>query len=89
MVEMVELDVQMGDDLIAKVRNLALRYFGDDTDASQAQVLEAAIRMRCFWSRLVKEGQKEIEETITEWEFLPFPATKENDTIIRNWLFRR
>jgi len=86
---MVELDVQMGNDLIAKVRNLAIRYFGDDTDASRAQVLEAAIRMRCIWSRLVTKGQKEIDETATEWEFPSFPVISENDVIIRNWLFRR
>jgi hypothetical protein len=49
-VEMVELNIEIDNDLIAKTRDLALRYFGDDGDASLAQVLEVAFTMRCLWS---------------------------------------
>jgi len=88
-VEMVELDIEMGNDLIAKTHDLAVRYFGDDSDASVAQVLEVAFRMRCLWSRSVKEGQQETDEAVTEWEFPGPPVTKENNGTIRDWLFRR
>ena len=87
--EMVELDIEMNNDLIAKTRDLALRYFGDDGDASLAQVLEVAFRMRCLWSRSVKEGQLETDEAVTRWEFAESPVTEENSGAMRRWLFRR
>jgi hypothetical protein len=86
---MVDLDIEMGNDLSAKTRELAVRYFGDDGDASLAQVLEVAIRMRCLWSHLVKAGQLETDEAISNWEFTEGPVTEENDDTIRQWLFRR
>jgi len=43
---MVDLDIEMDNDLIAKTRELALRYFGDNSDVSLAQVLEVAFWMR-------------------------------------------
>jgi hypothetical protein len=88
-VEIVELDVEMGDDLIAKTRDLAVRYFGDDSDASLAQVLEVAFRIRCLWSHSVKQGQLEIEEVVSNWKLAKGPVMEENNDIIRQWLFRR
>ena len=87
--EMVELSVQMGDELVAKIRDLALRYFGDDTDASQAQVLEVAFRMHCLWAHSVRKGQQETDEAVSSWEFSESPVTEENTGNISNWLFRR
>ncbi len=46
--EIVELEIEMDNGLIAKARDLALRYFGDDSDESMARVLEVAFRMRCL-----------------------------------------
>jgi len=57
-VEIIELDIAMENDLIAKTRDLALRYFGDDSEVSLAQVLEMAFMMRFLWSRSVKQGQQ-------------------------------
>ncbi len=45
--ETVELEVEMDNELITKTHSLALRYLGDDTDASLARVIEVAFRMRC------------------------------------------
>lgn len=87
--EMVELDIEMGNDLIAKTYGLAFRYFGDDSNASLAQVLEVAFRMRHFWSHSVKEGQLETDEAVSKWEFAESPVTDENSGTIRRWLFRR
>ena len=87
--EMVELDIEMGNDLIAKTYDLALRYFGDDSEASLAQVLEVAFRMRSLWSHLVEKGQQETDEAVTRWEFSESPVTEENAGTIKGWLFRR
>jgi hypothetical protein len=88
-VEIVDLDIEMSGDLIKKVRNLAHRYFGDDSGASEAQVLEVAFRMRCLWSRSVKEGHLATDEAVSDWECPESPVNKENTVGIRNWLFRR
>ena len=73
--ETVELEIEMDNELITKTRNLALRYFGDDTDASLAQVLEAAFRMRCLWARSIRHCQAETEEAVSKWEFPVSPVT--------------
>ena len=85
----VELDVEIDNDLIAKTRDLALRYFGDDGDASLAHVLEVAFRMRCLWSYSVQSGQHDVNEVVSNWEFPESPVTEENTGTINNWLFRR
>ncbi len=87
--ETVELEIEMGNELITKTRNLALRYFGDDTDASLARVLEVAFRMRYLWSRSLISGQEETDEAVSKWEFPESPVTGENGDNINGWLFRR
>ena len=76
--EMIELDIAMENDLITRTRDLAVRYFGDDSDASLAQVLEVAFMMRCLWSRSVKQGQQESGEAVSKWDF-PESAAKQGD----------
>ena len=87
--EMVELDIEMDSGLIAKTRDLAVRYFGDDGDASLAQVLEVAFRIRYLWSHSVKDGQLDTDEVVSKWEFAESPITGENNNTIQRWLFRR
>ncbi len=87
--ERVQLDVDMEDDLIAKTRDLAVRYFGDDSDESLAQVLEVAFRIRCLWSRSVGRGRQETDEAVSSWECAESPITEESNGTIRDWLFRR
>ena len=89
MLEMIELDIAMANDLIAKTRDLALRYFGDDSDASLAQVLEMAFTMRCLWSRSVRIGQQETGEAVSKWEFPESKIRQEDNGSIQKWLFRR
>jgi len=79
----------MGDDLIAKIRDLAVQYFGDDGDESLARVLELAFAMRCLWSHSVQSGQHQVEEAVSNWEFSESPVTEENIGTVNNWLFRR
>lgn len=87
--EMVELDIEIGDDLIAKTRDLAVRYFGDDGDESLARVLELAFAMRCLWSQSVVSGQQEVDEAVSSWEFSESLANGKDTGIINDWLFRR
>ena len=87
--ETVDLDVVMGDDLIAKTRDLAVRFFGDDGDESLARVLQLAFAMRCLWSQSVVSGQQEINEAVSNWEFSESAATGEDTSTIGDWLFRR
>lgn len=84
----VELEIVMADDLIAKTRDLAVRYFGDDDDQSLARVLELAFAMRCLWSQSVVSGQHEVNEAVSNWESSESPSTEETGAI-SDWLFRR
>ena len=86
---MIEFDVIMDDDLLAKTRDLAGRYFGDDSDASLVKVIEVAFKMRALWSRSVRVGQRETGEAVSTWEFPESNTNRENNVSIKNWLFRR
>jgi len=88
-VETVELDIAIGDDLIAKTRDLAVEYFGDDGDESLARVLQLAVAMRCLWSHSVQSGQHKVNEVVSNWEFSKSPITEEHTGTVNNWLFRR
>jgi len=88
-VEMIELNIAMDNCLITKTRDLAVRYFGDDSDASLAQVVEVALKMRSLWSHSVKQGQQETGEAVSKWDFPKSTAKQENNSSIQNWLFRR
>lgn len=84
-----ELDIVIGDDLIAKTRDLAVRHFGDDSDESLARVLQLTLAMRCLWSHSVLSGQHEVSDVVSNWEFLESPVSGENTGTINDWLFRR
>lgn len=86
---MIELDIVMGDDLIAKTRDLAVRCFGDDGDESLARVLELAFAMRCLWSQSVVRGQQEVNGVVSNWESSGSSVTEDDTGAINNWLFRR
>jgi len=88
-VEMLELDIEMGDDLIAKTRDLAVQYFGDDGDESLARVLQLAFAMRCLWSQSVQGKQNEVDEAVSSWESSGSPVTEKDTGTINDWLFRR
>lgn len=87
--EMLDLEIEMENDLIARTRDLAVRYFGDESDESLSQVLELAFRMRSLWGRTVKVGQQETDEAVSRWEFPESTVKQENSGNIQDWLFRR
>ena len=86
---MIELEIAMDNDLITKTRNLAVRYFDDDSDACLAQVVEVAFKMRSLWFRSIKQGQQETGEAVSTWEFPESIPGQKNDDSIQKWLFRR
>jgi hypothetical protein len=79
----------MDDDLIGKTRQLAVAYFGNDSDESLARVLQLAFAMRRLWSQSVQGGQHDVDEVVSNWEFSESPVSEENTGTISNWLFRR
>ncbi len=87
--EMAELDIEMDDNLVTRTRELASRYCGDDSDASLAQVLELAFRMRSMWGRMVKIGKQDNDEAISSWKFPESTMNRDNNGNIQSWLFRR
>jgi len=88
-VGMIEFDIGIDNNLTVKTRELAVRYFGDDSEAALAQVLEVAFKMRSLWSHSVKQGQLETDEVVSKWEFPESTTNRENNVGIQNWLFRR
>jgi hypothetical protein len=87
--ETVELDIVMDEDLVGKTRDLAARYFGDDSDESLARVLQLAFAMRCLWSQSVQEGRREVDEVVSNWEFSQSLVSEEDTGTVSTWLFRR
>ncbi|MFC1930521.1 hypothetical protein ACFLWE_01340, partial [Chloroflexota bacterium] len=88
-VEMIDLHIELDNGLITKTRELALQFFGDDSEGSMAKVLEVAFTMRYLLAHSVKEGQFETGDANSKWEFADIPVTEENSGTILRFLFRR
>ena len=86
---MADLDIQANDRLLGVIKRLAIRLYGDDSEASRKRVVETALEMRIVWSNLVERGQQETDEAVSNWEFSESSVTEENAGTISDWLFRR
>lgn len=86
---MADLDIPANDRLLGVIKRLAIKLYGDDSEASRKRVVETALEMRIVWSHLVEKGQEETDEAVSKWEFPKSPVTGENDDNINSWLFRR
>ena len=86
--EMVELDIEMDNNLVARAHDLAKQYFGNDSEESMARLLDLAFKMRSLWRQSIISGQQDTDEAISNWEF-PESSEKANVNGIQNWLFRR
>jgi len=87
---MAEIGIDLDNDLIERIKHLAVRYYGDSGDPFIGRVAEVALEMRLFWEEQVKGGADEIEEPLAHWEFAnaqPSEGKKPNG--VRHWLFRR
>ncbi len=65
---MANLNIELGNEFIDRVKSLAVRNYGDSGDAFMGRVIESALEMRLLSIKLVKGGGNEIEEPITGWE---------------------
>lgn len=86
---MAAVDTSLGSDLIEGVRRLAVRYYGDESEASQQRVVDAAVRMRILWTALAEGGGSNVEEPEIHWEFGEKQPTDKSLPEICEWLFGR
>ena len=86
---MADLDILANDRLLEVVKRLAIKLYGDDSEASRRRVVETALEMRIVWSNLVERGRQETDEAVSKWEFAESQVIDENTNTINDWLFRR
>jgi hypothetical protein len=85
----VDLDIELDSELVAQIRDLALRYFGDESEESLGRVLALAFRIRCLWSHSILKGYSETDEPVTTWEFSESNDADKSSDSVTDWLFRR
>jgi hypothetical protein len=86
---MMDLNVELGDEVIERVRAIAMRHYGDSGDASLSHVVESALEMRLLSIRLIDRGRDEIEEPIAHWQFVNNKPTEKLPEEILSQLFRK
>lgn len=86
---MAELDIYLERHLLDEVAKLALKQYGDASEASQRRVVETALAMRVLWSSSIIKGQEQTDEAVSQWQLPESPVTGEDNDNIRRWLFRR
>ena len=73
---MADLDIPANDRLLGVIKRLAIKLYGDDSEASRKRVVKTALEMRIVWSHLVQKGQQETNEAVSRWEFSESPVTE-------------
>ena len=53
---MAILDIEVPDELLSKVKRLAVHLYGDSGELSQAKIIESAISMRLIWFHLLNRS---------------------------------
>jgi hypothetical protein len=86
---MLDLNIELGDEMIRGIRLIALRHYGDSEDASVGRVIESALEMRLLSMKLAGEGRAEIEEPMADWQFADKQPAGQLPAEIRSWLFRK
>ena len=86
---MAELDIELDNDLIERVKDVAVRHYGDGGNASITRVAEAALKMRLLWTTLVEGDGNVIDEPIVNWEFGDSQGVRQLTDEIRGMLFKR
>ena len=85
---MANIDIE-SDELVEGVKYLAVRHYGDVSEASIRRVVESALQMRLLSIILAEGGGNTIEEPITDWEFANKQPAEQLPAEIQSWLFRR
>ena len=85
---MADLDIK-GNELVEGVKYLAVRHYGDCSEASISRVVESALEMSLLATELIQGGANETEEPIADWEFVDAQPSEQLAAEIRSQLFRR
>ena len=83
---MANLDIELGSELVERVKCLATRHYGDSGDTSIGRVVQSALRMRLLATELVEGGGNETEEPETDWEFTNEQPVERLPSEIRGFL---
>lgn len=81
-------EIHIEDSLMDSINRLAVRHWGDASQASVLRETEIALELFLVWLDRVEGGENGIGEPITSWEFPASPIVNENANGIRRWLFR-
>ena len=85
----MDLNIELGDEVIKGIRSIAVRHYGDSGDASVGRVVESALEMRLLSITLAEVAGNEIEEPIAGWEFANKQPAEQLPAEIQSWLFRK
>ncbi len=81
------LEIEIGNELIDGIKDLAIRHYGDNGDNSVSRVVEDALLMRLVLLEGLGSAGQEVGEPIINWE--PQESSEEGPTCrIQDWLFR-
>ena len=61
-------DVELSDELIEELKDLAERHYGDASDDSIRRVVETALALRLLWLQRVEGAGTQVEEPTALWE---------------------
>ena len=86
---MARLELEVKAELLKNLRDLVELYYGDGGEAALGRLVEAAIEMRLLWASRVAEGRIEVEEPISQWEFVEAPGVEQLPDDINDWMFKR
>ena len=82
------LEIELGNELIEGVKDLAMRHYGDSSDASFSRIVENALDMRLTLLERLGDPGQEVDEPIINLEPKE-PEGEKAKTEIQDWLFRR
>ena len=82
------LEIELGNELIEGVKDLAMRHYGDSSDASFSRIVENALDMRLTLLERLGDPGQEVDEPIINLEPQE-PEGEKAKTEIQDWLFRR
>ena len=85
----MDIDIELGDEALRRIRAIAVTHYGDNGDASVSRVVSSALEMRLLSIKLIDRARDEIEEPITHWQFLDKQPAEQLPAEIRSRLFRK
>jgi hypothetical protein len=85
----MDIDIELGDEVMERIRAIAVNHYDSNEDASVNRVIESALEMRLLSIGLIDRGRDEIEEPIAHWQFVNNQPTQKLPEEILSQLFRK